>query len=59
LLCRLHSQPRPLFRNSLPKHHSSYETGRNPNVSNLRAFGSELYVLIPSQLQQKLDVRAH
>jgi hypothetical protein len=33
--------------------------GRNPDVSNLRAFVSELYVFIPSQLRQKFDVRAH
>jgi hypothetical protein len=33
--------------------------GRKPDVSNLRVFGSEFYVLIPSQLRQKLDVKAH
>ena len=31
--------------------------GRKPNISNLRIFGSEFYVLIPKELRRKLDAK--
>jgi hypothetical protein len=31
---------------------------RKPNISNLRIFGSEFYVLIPKELRRKLDAKA-
>ena len=55
--CVVYTLNRALSSVSLTKTPFELWYGRKPDVSNLRVFGSEFYVLIPSQLRQKLDPR--